>query len=280
MIPTTDISRLSLNQYTTFSWNVEEAAKGCERAGLSWIGLWRDKVAEFGLEKSARVVRESGLKVSSLCRGGMFPADSERERQDRIDDNRRAIDEAATLGTDTLVLVCGGLPNKNLDAARQMVYDGIVEMIPYAQERGIKLGIEPLHPMYCADRNVIATLGQANDFALQLNAAFPEYQTPVGVVIDVFHVWWDPQVFAEIERAKGIIFGFHVCDWITPLPDVLKGRGMMGDGWIELGKLREAVDETGYNGPIEVEIFNETIWAMPPDDVLELMKERYLKEVK
>lgn len=275
----TEYSRLSLNQYTTFSWNVEEAAKGCQRAGLSWIGLWRDKVAEYGLENSARVVLESGLKVSSLCRGGMFPADNAIERQKRIDDNRRAIDEAATLGTDTLVLVCGGLPNNDLAAARQMVYDGIAAVIPYAQERGIKLGIEPLHPMYCADRNVIVTLGQANDFALQLNAACPEYQTPVGVVIDAFHVWWDPQVFTEIQRAKGIIFGFHVCDWITPLPDVLKGRGMMGDGWIELRKLREAVDQAGYKAPIEVEIFNETIWEMPPDEVLELMKERYLKEV-
>ncbi|MEO6908620.1 MAG: sugar phosphate isomerase/epimerase family protein [Abditibacteriaceae bacterium] len=274
-----DFSRLSLNQYTTFSWTVEEAAKGCQRADLSWIGLWRDKVAEYGLEESAKVVRDAGLKVSSLCRGGMFPADSEAERQKRIDDNRRAIDEAATLGTDTLVLVCGGLPDKNLSAARQMVYDGIAAIVPYAQERGIKLGIEPLHPMYCADRNVIVTLGQANNFALKLNAAFPEYQTPVGVVIDAFHVWWDPQVFQEIERAKGITFGFHVCDWITPLPDVLKGRGMMGDGWIELRALRQAVEKVGYNGPIEVEIFNETLWATPPDEVMELMKARYVQEV-
>ena len=279
MTPPTNYSRLSLNQYTTFSWNVEDAVKGCERAGLPWIGLWRDKVAEFGLENSACVARESGIKISSLCRGGMFPADSESERQKRIDDNRRAIDEAATLGTDTLVLVCGGLPDKDLSAARQMVYDGITAVVPYAQERGIKLGIEPLHPMYCADRNVIVTLGQANDFALQLNAAFPEYQMPVGVVIDVFHVWWDPQVFAEIQRARGIIFGFHICDWITPLPDVLKGRGMMGDGWIQLRKFREAIDAAGYDGPIEVEIFNETIWEMPPDKVLDLMKKRYAREV-
>jgi sugar phosphate isomerase/epimerase len=271
-----DINRLSLNQYTTFNWSVQEAVDGCLRAGLRWIGLWRDKVAAQGLEESARLVKEAGLKVSSLCRGGMFPANSKAERQQRIDDNLRAIDECATLGTDTLVFVCGGLHSKDIDGARQMVYDGLAAIIPYAQEQGIKLGIEPLHPMYAADRNVIVTLGQANDFALKLNQTFAQYQTPVGVIIDVFHVWWDPTVYNEIKRATGYIFGFHVCDWITPLPDVLKGRGMMGDGWIELRKLREAVEAAGYTGPIECEIFNQALWDSPGDAVIARMKERFL----
>ncbi len=274
-----DTSRLSLNQYTTFNWTVKEAVDGCARAGLNWIGLWRDKVAAQGLLESAKLVKDAGLKVSSLCRGGMFPSATESERKKRIDDNLRAIDECVALGTDTLVFVCGGLHSKDIAEARQMVFDGLAAIIPYAQERGIKLGIEPLHPMYAADRNVIVTLGQANDFALKLNQTFPQYQTPVGVVIDVFHVWWDPSVYDEIKRASGHIFGFHICDWITPLPDVLKGRGMMGDGWIELRKFREAVDSAGYHGPIECEIFNQALWDMPGNDVIELMKKRYLEGV-
>ena len=271
------LSRLSLNQYTTQRWSVAEAASGCARAGLNWIGLWRDKVAEQGLEASAKLVREAGLKVSSLCRGGMFPADSAAERQWRVEDNLRAIDECAVLGTDTLVLVCGGLHSKNVREARQMVYDGIAAIIPYAKAHCVRLGIEPLHPMYAADRNVIVTLKQANDFAAALNAATGS--TNVGVVIDVFHVWWDPEVYHEIGRAAAHTFGFHICDWLTPLPDVLKGRGMMGDGWTELHELYRAVQAAGYRGPIECEIFNQAVWDRPGDEVLAQMKARYLEHV-
>ena len=274
-----DLSRLSLNQYTTFNWTVKEAVEGCARAGLGWIGLWRDKVAAQGFKESAKLVKEAGLKVSSLCRGGMFPADSEEERKKRIDDNLKAIDECVTLGTDTLVLVCGGLHSRDITEARRMVFDGIAAIVPYAQERGVKLGIEPLHPMYAADRNVIVTAEQANDFAIRLNANFSSYNAPVGIVIDVFHVWWDPVIYGEIARAAGHVFGFHVCDWITPVPDVLKARGMMGDGWIELRKLREAVEKADYTGPIECEIFNQVLWDKPGDEVLELMKSRFLSEV-
>jgi sugar phosphate isomerase/epimerase len=272
-----DTSRLSLNQYTTFNWTVKEAVEGCAKAGLQWIGLWRDKVAAQGLEQSAKLVREAGLRVSSLCRGGMFPASTEAERKKRIEDNLRAIDECVALGTDTLVFVCGGLHSKDIAGARQMVYDGMAAITPYAQECNIKLGIEPLHPMYAADRNVIVTLEQANDFALKLNGQFS--QKTIGVVIDVFHIWWDPHIYQEITRAKGHIFGFHVCDWITPLPDVLKARGMMGDGWIEIRKLREAIEAAGYVGPIECEIFNQTIWDRLGEEVLNEMKDRYLSVV-
>ena len=278
MAPSPD-SRLSLNQYTTFRWSVAEAVDGAARAGLHWIGLWRDKVQAQGIEESAKLVKDAGLRVSSLCRGGMFPADSKAERRRRIDDNLRAVDECVALETDTLVLVCGGLHSKDVTEARRMVYDGLAAIVPYAQERGIKLGIEPLHPMYAADRNVIVTLGQANDFAIELNRQFSPHPTPVGVVIDVFHVWWDPAVYDEIARAEGHIFGFHICDWITPVPDILKARGMMGDGWIELRKLHRAVAAAGYDGPIECEIFNQTLWDRPGDEVLELMKARFLSEV-
>lgn len=267
------IDRLSLNQITTNRWSLKEAVEGCARAEIPEIALWRHKIEEIGLKESKRIVRDAGIKVSSICRGGMFPAATEAERKDRIDDNRRAVDEAAELGTDVLVLVCGPAPNKDLAGARKMVADGIEELVPYAKERGIKLGIEPLHPMYAAERSVIVSLAQANDLA--------EKYSPdeVGVVVDVFHVWWDPDMFNQIARAIGRILGYHVSDWIVPTPDLLMGRGMMGDGVIDLHPIRLAVEEAGYKGPIEVEIFNQEIWDQPGDDVLALMKDRYIKYV-
>jgi sugar phosphate isomerase/epimerase len=269
----TDLSRLSLNQKTTELWSVREAVDGCVRAGIPYIGLWREKIAQTGLAESARIVRDADLRVSSLCRGGWFPAATAAERQARIDDNRRAIEEAATLQTKVLVLVCGPLPGKDIQAARGMVEDALEQLLPFAQQHDISLGIEPLHPMYAADRSVIVSLEEANRLVEKF--AHPH----LGVVIDAFHVWWDATLYEQIERARGHILGFHVCDWLVPLPDVLLGRGMMGDGVIDLHRLRQAVDEAGYQGPIEVEIFNQAIWDTPGDEVLALMCKRYLEYV-
>jgi sugar phosphate isomerase/epimerase len=241
------------------------------RAGIPFIGLWREKVAETGLHESARIVREAGLRVSSLCRGGWFPAATAAERQARLDDNRRAIEEAAELGTEVLVLVCGPAADRDIGAARAYVEKAIAQLLPYAAECGVKLGIEPLHPMYAAERSVIVTLAEANRLAHQFNSDH------VGVVIDVYHVWWDPEVYTQITKAAERILGFHVCDWLVPTPDLLMGRGMMGDGVIELRRLRHAVDATGYTGPIEVEVFNQTIWDAPGDETLALLVRRYLE---
>ena len=273
MPPLEDLSRLSLNQITTRGWSVREAAEGCARAGIPWIGLWRDYVADAGLKESARIVRDTGMKVSSLCRGGMFPAASKTERAARVDDNRRAVDEANVLGTDVLVLVCGAAPDRDIDAARKTVEEGIELLIPYATEARVRLGIEPLHPVFAADRSVISTLGQANDIVERLDS--PQ----VGVIIDVYHVWWDPELYREIERSAGHILGFHVNDWLRGGGDPLMSRGMMGDGAIELRRMREAVEAAGYDGPIEVEIFNERVWTMQGDDALELISARYLEHV-
>jgi sugar phosphate isomerase/epimerase len=267
-----DLSRLSLNQATTQNWGMGETIDGCARAGVGWIGLWRHKVGEIGLAETASRLQAAGLRVSSLCRGGFFPAASASERQKRIEDNLRAVDEAAELAAPVLVLVCGPAPDRNLDAARRMVEDGIVAVLPHAAERGIRLAIEPLHPMYAGDRSVVVTLRQANDMAERI--ASPN----VGVAVDVYHVWWDPDVYMQIARAGEKILGFHVSDWLVPPPDHLLGRGMMGDGVIELRRLRQAVDAAGYSGPIEVEIFNQHIWDTPGEQVLELMKERFLSE--
>ena len=266
-----DLARLSLNQATTQYWTLAEAIDGCGRAGIGWIGPWRDRVAELGCTEAARRMREAGLRVSSLCRGGFFPAASEAERRTRIDDNRRAVDEAAELDTSVLVLVCGPAPDRNLEAAREMVVDGITTVAPYAAERRVSLAIEPLHPMFAGDRSVVVTLAQANEMVRRIGAP------NVGVAVDVYHVWWDPCVYEEIAAARGHILGFHVSDWLVPPPDHLLGRGMMGDGIIELRRLREAVEVSAYTGPIEVEIFNQAVWDTPGDLVLDTIKQRYTR---
>src|SRR5205823_6508814 len=207
-------------------------------------------------------------EVSSLCRGGFFAASTAAERQARIDDNRRAIDEACELRAPVLVLVCGPAPDRDIDAARGMVLDGICAVAEDAAQCGVKLAIEPLHPMYAGDRSVVVTLAQANAMAARVGSA------AVGVAVDVYHVWWDPLVYSSIESAAGHVLGFHVSDWLVPPPDHLLGRGMMGDGVIELRRLRQAVDATGYDGPIEVEIFNQTVWDTPGEEVLRMMTDR------
>lgn len=267
------IEKLSLNQITTEQWNLREAAKGCVRADIPWISIWRHKLHETGMKESKRIIDDSGLSVSSLCRGGMFPAVTAKERQERLDDNRRAVEEAAELDTDTLVLVCGPSQDRDIDTARKWVEEGIEKLVPFAQSYGIKLGIEPLHPMYGADRSVIVTLDQANSIAERYS---PEQ---VGVVVDVFHVWWDPDLYNQISRADGRIVGFHVSDWVVPVPDMFKARGMMGDGVIELRRIRNAVEKSGYNGPIEVEIMNQSLWDRPGDQVLGEIKQRYSEHV-
>jgi sugar phosphate isomerase/epimerase len=256
--------RLSLNQITTNRWTVAEAADGCARAGIGWIGLWRDKVAEAGgPAAAARAVGAAGVRVSSLCRGGFFPAADEAGRRAAIEENGRAIEDAAALGTDVLVLVCGGLPegSRDLVAARGMVADGIAAVLDDAAACGVRLGIEPLHPMFAADRSVITTLGEANDLAER----FPEEH--VGVIVDTYHVWWDPYVEREIGRAR--ILGFHIDDWVLPLPaGALLGRGLPGEGCADLPRLSRAVSRAGYDGPIEVEVLSERVWATPGDEVL------------
>lgn len=268
-----EFARLSLNQKTVDRWTTRETLEGCARAEIPFVGLWREKVAEIGLRDTIRLLRELDLRVSSLCRGGFFPTSSQTAFEANLDDNRRAIEAAALLGTNVLVLVCGAAPNRDIGRARDTIANAIAELAPFAAQHKVRLGIEPLNPMFAADRSAIVTLEQANDIAEQ----HPPEQ--VGVVIDAYHVWWDPKCDTQIARAAKRILGFHVDDWIVPIPDPLLGRGMMGDGVIELRKLRRAVDRAGYTGAIEVEIFNQTIWDEPGDLVLERVKRRYIEHV-
>ena len=283
------MSRLSLNTATTKNITLAEAVSLSSEAGLSHIGVWRDRVAEAGLDKAVRLVSEAGLSVSSLCRGGFLTAADEAGQASALADNTQAIIEAATLGTRELIMVVGGLPAagslvggaavdpsapgvKDVAAARQRVADRIAELVPVAQEHNVRLVLEPLHPMYAADRAVLSTLGQALDLA----APFPA--ETVGVVVDTFHVWWDPALEASIQRAgaEGRLASYQVCDWNLPIAaDALLSRGYMGDGYIDFETITRWVAATGYDGPVEVEIFNQEIWDAPAADVLATVKARY-----
>jgi sugar phosphate isomerase/epimerase len=251
------LERFSFNQATAKYWPLPDVLAGCAAAGVPAVGLWREPVAEYGLARSAALVCDAGLSVSSLCRGGFFGADG------WLDDNRRAIDDAAALGAPVLVLVCGGLAGRTLDEARGRVAAGIEALTPHALAAGVRLAIEPMHPMFTADRSVVATLGGA----LALAAPFPV--EAVGVVLDTYHVWWDEQLFPLIAAGGERIACVQLADWVLPLPaDVLVGRGLPGAGCVEFDRFLRAVAEAGYAGPIEVEVFDAELWARPGEEVL------------
>jgi sugar phosphate isomerase/epimerase len=266
------LQRLSFNQMTANPWSLEQTVRGCSRSGIPYIGVWRHKLGGDAAKASA-MIRNEGLRVSSLCRGGWFSAPTAEERRKRVADNRLAIEEAALLGAPVLVIVSGPANGQTLNDARATVLDGLLEVLPDAEKAGVVLGIEPLHPMYAAERSVVVTLRQANDIVDKVDSR------AAGVVVDAFHVWWDPDVMHHIDRARGRIVGFHVSDWPVPLPGILMGRAMMGDGVIQLRQLRQAVDATGYDGPIEVEIFNDEIWKNANDGLLELVQRRFIEHV-
>ena len=272
---TIGLERLSLNQATVKHLSLADAVALCVRHDIPAIGLWRDRVAETGLAGAVAAVRAGGRHVSSLCRGGFFtragPEDADGRAAARAD-NRAAVEEAAELGADTLVLVCGGLVpgSRDLGLARRMVTDAIGDLVPTAQRLGVRLGVEAMHPMFCADRSVIASLGEAVDLALDFPA------DAVGVVVDTYHVWWDARLAAEIARAAGRIAGYQVCDWVLPLPaDTLLGRGHLGDGVIDFGPITAGVTAAGYDGYVEVEIFNADVWAAPPDRTAATVRARF-----
>ncbi|WTE44857.1 sugar phosphate isomerase/epimerase [Streptomyces sp. NBC_01622] len=272
------LSRFSINQMTVKQLSMPELVDACLELGVPGVGLWREPVQSYGLDATAKLVRGAGLAVTTLCRGGFFTALDPAERARALDDNRRAVDEAATLGTDTLVLVSGGLPagSKDLHGARERIADALGELGPYAEERGVRLAIEPLHPMFASDRCVVSTLTQALDLAER----FPAQQ--VGVTVDTYHIWWDDQAPAQIARAGagGRIHTFQLADWITPLPEgVLNGRGQIGDGAIDMREWKSYVESAGYTGPIEVELFNDGLWARDGREVLAETAARFVEHV-
>ncbi len=253
--PIHDLSRLCVHTITTKPWTLQQSVDAYARAGIGGVTVWREHIEAAGLGESARILDDSGLAVVSLCRGGFFPASTETERQAHIDDNRVAIDEAHALGAPLVVLVPGAVPGMPLAEARSQIAAGIEAVVDHAGNAGVKLGIEPLHPM-CADkRSAVVTLTQANDMAEAIASPW------VGVTVDVYHVWWDDRLEAEIRRAAPHLFSFHICDWRTPTRDILTDREIMGRGCIPVRQIRGWVEEAGFDGFNEVEIFSAEYWS-------------------
>jgi sugar phosphate isomerase/epimerase len=267
---------LSLNTATVRKQgNLAEIIEACARHGIRAIDPWRDQVAAIGLDRAVRAVRDTGLELSGYCRGGMFTSDA-AHRTEMRDDNRRAVDEARALGAPCLVLVAGGLPqysrpgstpSKDIAAARSQIEDALSELLDYARAANMPLAIEPLHPAYAADRACINTTKHALDICDRLD---PQRSGALGVALDVYHIWWDPEVLSQIRRAgKERLLAFHVCDWLVPTTDILNDRGMMGDGLIDIKSMRRAVEAQGFAGYSEIEIFSNDWWQKPMDEVLQ-----------
>lgn len=273
--PLTDLSRLAVHTITTKPWSLAEAARRYEEAGVPGITVWRDAFPGMTPKVAGRLLADHGRQVVAYCRGGFFPAADKAGRQAAIDDNKRCLDEAAAIGAPLVVLVCGAVPGQSLELSRRQITDGIAACLPHAESLGVKLSIEPLHPMYAGDRSAINTLKQANDVVEALNHPL------VGVAIDVYHVWWDDQLASEIARCGRLnaIHAFHVCDWRIPTEDLLLDRGLMGEGCIPLQEIRAHVEKAGFTGMIEVEIFSKRWWATDQADFLEKIKSAYLTEV-
>ena len=273
---------LSINTATVRKqWRLDRIVEECARRGIRAISPWRDQVAAVGLESIARQLRATGLELSGYCRGGFFPAADAAGLSAALEDNRRAVDEACTLRAPCLVLVVGGLPgalaghpaHKDLAAARAQVAEGVAALLADARERGMPLAIEPLHPMQAAERACVNTLEQALDLCDELD---PARSGALGVAVDLYHVWWDPKLAQQIARAgRDRLLAFHVCDWLTPTRDLLNDRGMMGDGVIELRKVRGWMEAAGYSGCAEVEIFSEHWWSRPGEEVLDTCVARH-----
>ncbi|GIW56469.1 MAG: xylose isomerase [Nitrospiraceae bacterium] len=262
------LDRLSLNQITIEQWSLPEFLEGCATAGVRYVGLWRHKVEDVGVTRAARLVQECELRVSSLCRGGFFT-----ERDFSHSENRRALEEAAELGSPVLVLVCGPPKSQDLGEARARIAAGLELLAPHAVELGVRLAIEPMHPMMIASRSAIVTLGEA----LTLARRFAPSE--VGVVVDSYHVFWDPQLSRHLASASRLIASLHVSDWVTPEDDILASRVLPGDGIIDFPKLISMVDSAGYDGPVEVEVINLKLRALPAQVLLEKVIESYQRHI-
>lgn len=265
------LDKLAIHTITTKPWAIETAAEKFSRAGVKGITVWRDTLAGRDIAKTGQLLRNHGLSIVSLCRGGFFPATTAEGRAKALDDNRQAIAEAHALGAPLIVLVCGAVPGQPLTESRKQIVDGIAALLPDCQATGVKLAIEPLHPMYAGDRSAVNTLGQANDMVEQLKSPY------VGVAADVYHLWWDPALEQEIARCGRLqaLFAYHVCDWRTPTVDLLNDRGLMGEGCIPLRQIRAWVEATGFRGFNEVEVFSTRLWATDQDEYLQKIVQAY-----
>lgn len=270
-----DLSRLCIHTITTKPWSLDTSIERFAQAGARGIAVWRDLIADRDIASVRKQIQEAGLEVVSLVRGGFFPSVDAKKRKEAINENLNAIDEAEKLGASLLVLVCGAEPEQTLSVSRSQILEGIHAISPAAKDAGVRLAIEPLHPMYADTRSAITTLRDANDACAELNLE------NVGVALDVYHVWWDPELKVQIERCGQMnkLFGFHVCDWRVPTRDFFQDRVIMGDGCIDVPGIRRMVDETGYDGFIEVEIFSKEYWSGDQQPYLDRIISSYREHV-
>jgi sugar phosphate isomerase/epimerase len=268
-----DTSKLCVHTITTKPWSIEEAMDKYAEAGVGGITVWRQWLEGRDIASVGEKLRERDLEIVSLCRGGFFPARTQVGLDEAIEDNRRAIHEAAELGAPMIVLVCGAVPGQPLGESRKQIADGIAAVLPLAEEHGVRLAIEPLHPLYADDRSAINTMASANAICDQLDHSL------VGIAADVYHIWWDPDLAVQIQLTgeKGRLFAFHLCDWLTPTTDLLNDRGLMGEGCIDVRGIRAMVEATGFSGFNEVEVFSDRWWSKDQDEFLQAIKSAYLK---
>lgn len=271
-IELTDFSKLCVHTLTTKPWNLKQCVENYSAAGIQGITIWRNVLEGQNLKEAKTLLDDFGMHVVSVARGGFFPSVEKEKRQVAIDDNLWAIEQAAGVGAPVIVLVCGADGRQSLEKSREQIKEGIVKILPEAKAAGVKLAIEPLHPMYAGDRSAINSLAQANQMAEEINSEF------VGVAVDVYHLWWDNNLENEIKRCgkNKNLLAFHVCDWNVPTVDFLNDRGLMGDGCINVPQIRGWVEETGFNGYNEVEIFSDKYWATDQNQYLEKIKNAYL----
>ena len=265
-------SRLCVHTITTRKLSLEQCLEEFPKRGVTGITIWRQALEGRDLSTAARQVRDSGMEVVSLCRGGFFPAKDAAVRQAAVDDNLRAIEEARAVGAPIVVLVCGAVPGQALSESRKQIADGIAAVLPAAEQAGVRLGIEPLHPMYADDRSAVNTLRQAHEICDHLGSP-----RMLGIALDAYHVWWDPELEGQIALAgrTNRLFAFHICDWLTPTSDLLNDRGLMGEGCINLREMSDWVDAAGFKGHREVEIFSNRWWAAEPGVFLDEISASY-----
>lgn len=268
-----DLSKLCIHTITTKSWSIEEAAEKYNKAGVKGISVWRQYLEGRNIAATGKMLRDHDLEIVSLVRGGFFPSVSSTIRNKAIADNKKAIDEAAALGAPMIVLVCGADPGQALETSREQIREGIETILPYALENGVKLAIEPLHPMYADTRSAVNTMAQANDMAEAIASDH------VGVAADVYHIWWDPDLEQQLMRCgqNGNLFAFHICDWMSPTVDLLNDRGLMGEGCIPIRKIRGWAEAAGFRGFNEVEIFSDRLWAEDQNEFLEKIVAQYFQ---
>ncbi len=264
--------RLCVHTITTKTLSIEECLVQFPKRGVTGITIWRQAIEGRDLNTVRRQTADAGLEIVSLCRGGFFPATSAAARQTAIDDNLKAIEQAHAIGAPLIVLVCGAVPDQSLVESRKQIADGIAAVLPAAEQAGVKLAIEPLHPMYADDRSAVNTMRQAHEICDALGSP-----KGVGIAVDVYHVWWDPELKSQIDLAgqTGRLHAFHICDWKTPTTDLLNDRGLMGEGCINIREISDWVDATGFNGHREVEIFSNKWWSVDQNDFLDQIASSY-----